>query len=98
MQQFTRSAIACLASLLVSESTTLALVGGAGGAALARVGLSPLLSALPLSIPRASEVALDTRVLMATLGASLAVGAVLGILPLLIAKQIVCIYFCSDLI
>ena len=68
---------------LLTESTLLSLMGGALGLALAAWGTKAALAALPLAIPRASEVTLDTRVLMFTVVVSLLTGILSGLAPAL---------------
>lgn len=68
-----------LVRLLVIESMVLALAGGALGLGVAHAGIRLL--ALPSDLPAWVDVAIDGRVLFATLGASLACGLVFGLLP-----------------
>lgn len=68
---------------LLTESTLLALAGGALGLLLAAWGTKSALAALPLAIPRASEVSLDTRVLIFTVLVSLLTGLLSGLAPAL---------------
>jgi predicted permease len=68
---------------LLTESTLLALAGGALGLLLAAWGTKAALAALPLAIPRASEVSLDTRVLIFTVIVSLLTGLLAGLAPAL---------------
>ncbi|HUH11672.1 MAG TPA: ABC transporter permease [Longimicrobiales bacterium] len=67
----------------LTEGVTLALAGGALGLLLGYVGLQALLRAVPGSIPRASEISLDPRVLAFTLAVTLATGILFGLAPLL---------------
>ena len=68
---------------LLTESTLLALAGGALGLLLAAWGTKAALAALPLAIPRASEVTLDTRVLIFTAIVSVLTGLLSGLAPAL---------------
>jgi len=72
-----------LAGLMMGESVALSVVGGLAGFALARVGLQPLLTALPMNLPGAPRIQMDGRILLITLVASVVVGIVLGALPAL---------------
>jgi putative ABC transport system permease protein len=67
----------------LAESLLLSVAGGALGTALAWWGVRALVAAAPLSLPRLEEVHVDLRVLLFALGASVAAGVVLGILPAL---------------
>ena len=66
---------------LLTESILLSLTGGALGLLLAAWGTKAALHQLPVSIPRAGEVALDVRVLIFTLLVSLACGIFFGLAP-----------------
>ncbi len=66
---------------LLTESTVLALAGGAFGALLAWWGLKALLAVNPDAIPRLEFVGIDTTVGLATLGIALATGLVFGLAP-----------------
>lgn len=65
------------------ESTGLALIGGALGLAVAAWGTKAALAALPTALPRASEIALDSRVAIFTVGITLLTGIVAGLAPAL---------------
>jgi predicted permease len=65
----------------MTESVLLALIGGAAGVGLALVGLKVLLALAPQDIPRVTEVGLNLRVLVVTLGISVAVGLAFGLVP-----------------
>ena len=66
---------------LVTESLILALAGGAGGLLLAFVGLDLLVQYAGRFTPRATEVRIDTTVLLFTLGVSLFTGIMAAVLP-----------------
>ena len=66
---------------LLTESVLLAGLGGALGLALAFLGVKGMLRLVPADFPRASQVALDGRVLLFTLGVSLLGGIVFGLAP-----------------
>jgi predicted permease len=63
------------------ESTLLALAGGALGLVLAGWGTSAAVAVLPTTLPRASEIHLDSRVLIFTLAISLLTGILSGLVP-----------------
>jgi hypothetical protein len=66
---------------MVAEHIVLALVGGAAGVALAQLTLGVVKQWAGDRIPRVEEVALDPAVLLFSLGVSLLVGLLLGLLP-----------------
>ena len=68
---------------LLTESVLLAMGGGALGLTLAYWGTKAILGTLPQALPRASEVKLDWHVLLFTLGVSVAVGMIFGLMPAL---------------
>ncbi|MGC1417213.1 MAG: ABC transporter permease [Candidatus Acidiferrum sp.] len=68
---------------LLTESILLSLTGGVLGLLLAAWGTKAALHQLPVSLPRASEVTLDARVLIFTLVLSLACGIFFGLAPAL---------------
>jgi len=70
-----------LARQWLTESLLLALMGGAAGLALARYGLTALLSLAPEGIPRLDEVAIDRRVLLFTLALTALTGLLTGLFP-----------------
>ncbi len=67
----------------LTESTLLALIGGAAGCALAFVLLRVFVAIAPEGIPRLSQASLDLRVLSFTLAASLISGLLFGVAPAL---------------
>jgi predicted permease len=68
---------------LLTESILLAGLGGVFGLVLAFWSTKAVVGLLPGALPRASEVALDWRVLLFTLGVSLFAGIVFGLAPAL---------------
>lgn len=72
---------------LLTESTLLALVGGALGLLLASWTLQGVLRLVAETLPRAQEVRLDGRVLFFTLAISLLSGILFGLAPALKASQ-----------
>jgi predicted permease len=68
---------------LLAESVALALTGGALGLLLAAWGTRAALGVLPMTLPRAEEIGLDTRVLLFTLAISLLAGILFGLAPAL---------------
>jgi len=68
---------------LLTESVLLAALGGALGFLLAFFGTKAVLGVLPGALPRASEVAVDARVLLFTLSLSMLAGIVFGLAPAL---------------
>jgi predicted permease len=68
---------------LLTESVLLALTGGTLGITIAKWGTQAVLAAVPAALPRADEVHLDARVLLFTLGLSLAAGILFGLAPAL---------------
>ncbi len=68
---------------LLTESTLIGVAGGVAGIGLAWAGLSALLAVAPRDLPRLEAIAMDWRVLLFTLGLSLATGIVFGLAPAL---------------
>ena len=66
---------------LLTESTMLALLGGALGVAVAYWGTRAALKVLPDTLPRTESIELDARVLLFTLFISLLAGILFGLLP-----------------
>ncbi len=68
---------------LITESMLLALAGGGLGLVLAAWGTRVALRNLPSGLPRASEIAMDWKVLLFTAGIVLLCGVLFGLLPAL---------------
>jgi predicted permease len=68
---------------LLTESILLAGLGGALGLALAFLANKAIGATLPAELPRAGDVAIDTRVLLFTFAVSLLAGIVFGLAPAL---------------
>jgi putative ABC transport system permease protein len=66
---------------LLTESTLLALTGGALGAILGTWGVSALKALAPDGTPRLDEIGVDARVLVFTAALSLVTGVVFGLVP-----------------
>ncbi len=66
---------------LLTESVLLSLGGAAIGLLLARWGTRLMLAAVPGSLPRSTEIAIDPRVLFFTLAVSVATGLLFGLVP-----------------
>jgi predicted permease len=73
---------------LLTESTLLAGLGGTLGLLLAFYGTRIVVHALPGTLPRASEVSLDARVLFFTASVSLFAAIIFGLAPALKASRI----------
>lgn len=67
----------------MTEGVMLSLTGGLLGLVLARLGVDALLRAYPESLPRASAISVDERVLLFTFSVAMATGVVFGLAPLL---------------
>jgi putative ABC transport system permease protein len=72
---------------LLTESVVLAICGGVAGIILARWGLDGLLALAPTSLPRISEIHLDSGVLLFSLALSVVTGIAFGIAPALLAAR-----------
>ncbi len=72
-----------LIRLSLTESTLLALLGGALGLIVAGWGTQFALKVLPTALPRADEIKLDSRVLLFTFAISLVTGLLAGLAPAL---------------
>ncbi len=66
---------------LITESSLLAVVGGAVGALFASWGIDLLVAMKPANLPRLESISIDGRVLLFTLGISLATGLIFGLIP-----------------
>ena len=73
---------------LLTESVLLAGIGGVLGFLLAFYGTKTVVNALPGTLPRASEVSLDARVLLFTAAVSLLAAIVFGLAPALKTSRI----------
>jgi putative ABC transport system permease protein len=72
---------------LLSESLSIAALGGAGGLLLGSWMLQGLLALAPVEIPQLSRVGLDNRVLLFTLGMAALTNLLVGLLPALQASK-----------
>jgi putative ABC transport system permease protein len=72
---------------LLTESLVLAAAGGALGILVGMWTLSLLVSLAPENLPRLDEVVLDWRVALVTLGVTVVVGAIFGLLPAIQASK-----------
>ena len=72
-----------IARQLLTESVLLAMVGGALALLVARWGIQLILYISPSAIPRATEIGLDWRVLLFTLGVAFLTGLLFGLVPAL---------------
>lgn len=72
---------------LLSESLVLAAAGGAAGLMLSHLALESAAALLAEQLPRADEIALDLRVVLFAIGASLVTGILAGALPALRALR-----------
>ncbi len=72
---------------LLTESVMLGIAGGGIGLIVAKWGTRAILAALPKTLPRAEEIALDIHVLLFTIGVSLLTGIVFGLVPALKASR-----------
>jgi predicted permease len=68
---------------LLSESLTLAFLGGAFGLVLAQFGIRALVSAAPAGLPRLQEIGIDPMVLAFTVAISVLAGLLFGLIPVL---------------
>ncbi len=72
---------------LVAEHLTLALLGAAGGLAVAWLGVVILANLRPENLPQLAGVHMDARVLLYALGLSVGTGVLFGIIPALPATR-----------
>jgi putative ABC transport system permease protein len=73
---------------MLTESTMLAVLGGAGGLLLAKWGVDLLTALKPANLPRLSSIGIDGWVLAFTLGVSILTGIVFGLVPALSASKL----------
>jgi putative ABC transport system permease protein len=73
---------------LLTEAMLLALLGGAAGLVLAWRGLALLAPLVPARLTQAPAVALDGRVLLFTLAASICTGLLFGLVPALVGARL----------
>ena len=66
---------------LVTESVLLSVAGGGLGLAVAKWGVSPVLAAVPGSLPRIDNIGVNVSVLLFTFGVSIIVGILFGLAP-----------------
>ena len=66
---------------LVTESVLLSLAGGGLGLAVAKWGVSPVLAAVPSSLPRIDNIGVNVSVLLFSFGVSIIVGILFGLAP-----------------
>ena len=76
-----------LARQMITESAVLAALGCAVGLVLGKWGITLLLALTPATLPRTEEIALDGRVLLFTLGATLATALLFGLAPAFLATR-----------
>jgi predicted permease len=72
-----------LAWELLSESVTLAMIGGAIGLGLAYAGIRALVSIAPDGLPRLEDITIDPTVLLFTLAISVIAGILFGVIPVI---------------
>jgi putative ABC transport system permease protein len=68
---------------LLSESLTLAALGGAAGLLLAHAAIRTIVAIAPDALPRVEEIGIDAVVVVFTVGVSLLAGLLFGLLPVL---------------
>jgi len=66
---------------VLTETLTLAALGGLAGILMARLGLSALVAAAPARVPRLNELGLDLPLLLFAVGVTLAAGLLAGVAP-----------------
>jgi putative ABC transport system permease protein len=65
----------------LTESLLFALVGGAAGLGVAAASVTAVRAALPASVPRAGDIAIDVGVLLFAIGITLLTGVLSGVVP-----------------
>ena len=73
---------------LLTESTVVALIGGAAGLLVAVWGVDLLVSILPITLPKFATAGIDRGVLVFTLAISILTGLILGLAPALQASKL----------
>lgn len=73
---------------MLTESTLLSVLGGAGGLLLAKWGVDLLTALKPANLPRLSSIGIDEWVLGFTIGVSVLTGIVFGLVPALNASKL----------
>lgn len=68
---------------LLTESVLLSVTGGVLGLGLSHLGLNVLIAISPASLARASEIDIDGRVILFSMGISILVGIIFGLVPAL---------------
>jgi predicted permease len=72
---------------LLTESLLLAIIGGAFGMVVAKIGVSALVALIPPGLPRASAISVDGTVFAFALGITTVIGLVVGLIPALHASR-----------
>ncbi len=70
-----------IARQILTESALLALAGGAAGTILAKLGIDLFMVVRPVSLPLVDNIAIDSRVLAFSLGATVLAALLFGLLP-----------------
>ena len=73
---------------LITESLLWACLAGISGLLLAYVGAKTLVALAPANVPRLAETAIDSRVLVFTLGVSMATSFLFGLVPAFYASKV----------
>jgi putative ABC transport system permease protein len=77
-----------IVKLLVTESTVMAVLGGAAGVGLAVLGLEALVALAPDTLPRVAEIGVDRGVLLFSGGVTVLSGLLFGLAPALQATSL----------
>jgi len=72
---------------MLTESVLLSLGGGGLGLLVAMLAVKPVLAARPGNLPRSESISVDFHVLLFTLGVSIAVGMLFGLVPALKSSE-----------